>query len=347
MTEHQQKSSKIDIQKAWEHFLSNSYTSEDWRLIIASLKDDDDCRGFYEASDKEWMLSLDVKQLETETQRAAYRTQATEFLAEYEKNRRMRQPQRPARKRLRFRTVYITILLCMFMIPAVYYYLKPDQPQQEIQYIEITTSRGEIRTITLPDSSEVTINAHSALKYPSVFTGKERSVELKGEASFSITPNTDHPFVVKAGISTVTVFGTVFNVMAYQEDQYLMVSVLSGKVLVDVEEGQAVLRQNDQLKLDKVTGNFEKVNIDASKYIAWTDGKLYFYRTPIQEVVNMINRRYPQLNLELAEGKYPNLISGEHDNKSADAILTSVIYSTGMKYKKENNKIILYQAKQN
>jgi len=101
------------------------------------------------------------------------------------------------------------------------------------------------------------------------------------------------------------------------------------------------------VKLDRSTGNFEKLTIDAGKYLAWTDGTLYFHRTPIREVINTLNRYYPQANIELAEGEYSHLISGEHDNKRMEAVLTSIIYTTGLKYKKTGNKIILFQNHKN
>jgi hypothetical protein len=63
---------------------------------------------------------------------------------------------------------------------------------------------------------------------------------------------------------------------------------------------------------------------------------------PLHEVVNMLNRYYPETEIELAEGEYTNLISGEHDNASLDAVLTSIIYSTGLHCKKQGNKYTIY-----
>ena len=78
--------------------------------------------------------------------------------------------------------------------------------------------------------------------------------------------------------------------------------------------------------------------------MSWTEGTLYFHRTPIREVVNMLNRHYPQTDIELAEGDYSSiLISGKHYNKRLEAVLTSITYSTGLKYKKLGNRIIFYQ----
>jgi len=74
----------------------------------------------------------------------------------------------------------------------------------------------------------------------------------------------------------------------------------------------------------------------------WTNGALYFHRTPIQEVVNILNRHYPQVVIVLAEGEYSNLITGEYENvNSAEEMLKSILYITGLKCKKTGNKYTL------
>src|SRR3546814_10931585 len=57
---------------------------------------------------------------------------------------------------------------------------------------------GEYQLI-LPDGSRVWLNAASSIRFPTVFTGKEREVEITGEAYFEIEKNTNMPFVVKKG----------------------------------------------------------------------------------------------------------------------------------------------------
>src|SRR3546814_8119082 len=70
---------------------------------------------------------------------------------------------------------------------------------------------GEYQLI-LPDGSRVWLNAASSIRFPTVFTGKEREVEITGEAYFEIEKNTNMPFVVKKGNVEVQVLGTHFNV---------------------------------------------------------------------------------------------------------------------------------------
>lgn len=53
-----------------------------------------------------------------------------------------------------------------------------------VAYLNLTTPRGKDFLLVLADGTKVWINAESTLRYPVAFRGKERRVELKGEACF-------------------------------------------------------------------------------------------------------------------------------------------------------------------
>ena len=62
---------------------------------------------------------------------------------------------------------------------------------------KLETAKGEQYQVVLPDGSHVWLNAASSLKYPVVFSGKERLVELRGEAYFEVSHNKAMPFKEK------------------------------------------------------------------------------------------------------------------------------------------------------
>ena len=345
-----------DLREAWSRFLDNSYTCEDLSLILDSLKEDGEFREFYEASDRAWDMAISDMPSETEERKEAYRREAAQLLAEYENKQQLRMkpiacgdPFRVhSRKSGRIRKIFYAAAAAAIMlgvlIPAARHYLKPKTEQAAVvQYVEAVTHRGEIKTVVLHDNTKVTLNAESRIIYPAIFTGAERSVELSGEALFEVVSDPDKPFTVTTENMKISVLGTVFCVKEYANDGLVTVSVASGKVEVDLAGGKALLEKNQQVKMNKTTEDFEKWTIDVDKYLSWTDGTLYFHRTPLREVVNMLNRHYPQVEIELAEGEYPNLISGEHDNRRVEAVLTSIVYTTGLKCKIKGNKYTLYK----
>ncbi|MDR1668118.1 MAG: FecR domain-containing protein [Bacteroidales bacterium] len=338
------------LQNAWRRFLNNTYTDDDLSFILDSLEEDDNLRAFYLVSDETWQAAWAAGLLDTEPDREAFRRQAADMLTSrigMRKNRRLGLPLPPPARRRTGRTVWLAAACAAFALLAASVFLLPENPfqPQEVtaaHMIEVTTERGEIKTIYLPDSSKVSLNAGSSIRYPATFEVGIRQVELKGEALFEVKANPAQPFSVNAGKASIQVLGTVFDVSTYDEDHLLLVSVVSGKVAVNISGTQTFLNKNEQIRYNKMTGVAETSAVETEKYCLWTAKTLYFNRTPVHEVVNMLHRQYPQWDIELAEGNYTSLISGTHDNKRIEAVLTSIAYSTGLKWKKENNRFILY-----
>ena len=337
---------KKDLQEAWSRLADNTHTCEDLTLIFDSVNDPDHLPAFYEVWDRAGRETAMNQPPLTEEQKEAYRKKIAQIIAESGNNRRERTTRLPSRNISRFRKIWYAaaaVFMLGMLIPAAYIYIKSNIGQTEsfVQYAEVITQRGEIRTVLLPDQTEVTLNAESRLNYPTVFSN-ERSVELQGEALFDVTSDPARPFTVKTENMNIKVVGTVFNVKEYTEDLSSSVSVASGKVEVGLVGEKITLTQNQQVKMDKSTGNFEKMTIDAGNYLSWTSGTLYFQQTPIREVVNILNRHYPQVNIELAEGEYTNHISGKYkDVFTTEDILKSIVYITGLKCIKTENKYIL------
>ena len=345
---------RTELVEAWKRFVDDTYTIEDLALLLNSVERNELLREFREVSDSVWNEAIANKPLMTEDRREAYEKKVYQLLDEYERKR----IRIPSRRIVRFRKIWYAAaaaILLGLMIPAARLFVKPTTEQTEIaiHYIIEATGRGEIKTIVLPDQTKVTLNVESRLTYPDVFAD-ERTVELQGEAIFDVTPDSERPFTVATAGMNVKVLGTVFDVKAYPNDETLLVSVASGKVEVTTtaamghaplsQENPLYLEKNHQAKIDRATGDVEKLNIDAERYLSWTDGVLYFNKTPMKEIVNMLNRSYPRMVFELAEGEYPNLITGKFDTKEMAPMLGVFFKLFGIQNKKTGNKIILYNG---
>ena len=339
-----------DLIRAWKRYVNDSYTYDDVTLILDSIKDDDHLQEFTEVFNKVvWRRAMNDLP-PTPEEKELYRRKAAQLLAEYQKRQKIEQRRIFSRNNIiRFRKIwYAAAAAAIFLgilIPA-YLYMKPETEQvAAIQYVEESTQRGEIKTIVLPDDTKVTLNVGSRIIYPDNFTGDERPVELYGEALFNVTADPARPFTVKTENMSIKVTGTVFNVKEYADDLTASVSVASGKVEVGLADEKIKLLQNQQVKMVKATENFEKTTFDADKFLSWTEGTLYFYRTPIREVVNILNRQYPHVDINLVEGEYANEISGRHKKDvEIEDILRFIVYTTGLKCAKTGiNEYTLYK----
>ncbi|MDQ3842823.1 MAG: FecR family protein, partial [Bacteroidota bacterium] len=96
----------------------------------------------------------------------------------------------------------------------------------EALYNTLSTPRGGQYQVALPDGSQVWLNAASSIHFPAAFAGKERRVEITGEAYFEVAKNKDMLFIVSISGAEVQVLGTHFYVMAFKEEEAVKTTLL-------------------------------------------------------------------------------------------------------------------------
>lgn len=166
---------------------------------------------------------------------------------------------------------------------------------KEIQYNMLSNPRGSrVVGLTLADGSKVWLNAESSLRYPTAFAGKERKVEITGEAYFEVAHNPAMPFVVSKGGTTVRVLGTHFNINAYDDEHSLNVTLLEGSVSVGSVTGMhpKVIRPGQQAQVEK-SGDIELVNpVDLEEVMAWKNDLFSFKGAGIEGIMRQVSRWY-------------------------------------------------------
>ena len=171
----------------------------------------------------------------------------------------------------------------------------------KVLYNTVTVPRGsDVVHLQLADGSKVWLNAASSIRYPVVFTGNERRVNINGEAYFEITRLNAAagklPFIVSKDNLEVTVLGTHFNVNAYDNEDNMQVTLLEGKVRVKSEAGgqrfEKIIKPGEQamaLNNGKLT---VKNDVDVEQVMAWKNGKFVFDNTNIQLIMRQVERWY-------------------------------------------------------
>ncbi|MHC8366624.1 FecR family protein [Pseudomonas sp. ZT5P21] len=148
------------------------------------------------------------------------------------------------------------------------------------------------RLVTLSDGSQVELNLGTELTF-SNFKDQRRVTLDKGEAFFSVSHDTNHPFVVKAADGRIRVTGTQFNVWMY-EDQ-VRVNLVEGSVLVSSNDNLPGdgLRLEPSMQARYKQGDFtpqisQTYANDSS--LAWRHGKLVLDDLALTEALPLINR---------------------------------------------------------
>jgi len=170
------------------------------------------------------------------------------------------------------------------------------------QEMTASTPRGGIYNVTLPDGTKVMLNAESSLKFPSVFKGENRKVELRGEAYFEVAKDKLHPFVVQSEGQTVEVLGTHFNINSYRSNRYIKTTLLEGSVKVTGKDNELVLRPGEQSKL--TAGQLSMQFADVEEAVSWKNGYFRFNDENIVDVMQKIARWY---NIEVDYKDKPTL----------------------------------------
>lgn len=166
---------------------------------------------------------------------------------------------------------------------------------------------GERVAVTLPDGSDVQLNAGSMLRHrrgfallPGIAAGV-RSVRLDGEAFFDVDPG-ERPFEVEAGEARVTVLGTRFNVRARAGlGAPVRVAVAEGRVRVEASPTDGAVELEAGQSVRVVSGSNELVpeSIPVDRIASWRSGGLTVSEEPLASVVVELGTRFG-VNISLA-----------------------------------------------
>ncbi|SER87843.1 FecR family protein [Pedobacter rhizosphaerae] len=159
-----------------------------------------------------------------------------------------------------------------------------------IQYNTIETPNGGQYQVRLPDGTLVYLNAASSIKYPTLFAGKERKVEVVGEAYLEVAHNKNMPFKVTSAGQVIEVLGTQFNVSAYKDEGLMKTTLLQGSVKITSNGHSRLLVPGQQAQVDSreiIISN----DINPKEVIAWKDG-YFMFNENLKNIMNKIARWY-------------------------------------------------------
>lgn len=217
----------------------------------------------------------------------------------------------------------------------------------EVLYNTITTPKGGQYQLILTDGTKVWLNAASSIKFPVVFAGTERRVEMNGEAYFEVAPLSPKkgqrmPFKVNvAGKGEVEVLGTHFNINSYADEATINTTLLEGKVKMTsalnsqllAPGQQAQLNANGQISIDK--------NANVEEVIAWKNGKFIFENADIKSIMRQVEKWYDVeivFNGNITTEEFVGIISR---NVKISQIITMLEKTGAVKFKIEGRKIIV------
>lgn len=171
-------------------------------------------------------------------------------------------------------------------------YLKNNENSlAQVEYNTLEIPRGGEYVLELCDGTRVWLNSQTRLVYPTSFIGTERVVELEGEAYFQVASDKTNPFIVRIGENTIRVYGTSFNVSAYQDEEQV-VTLETGSVGLFVGENEYHLLPGDQASVYEKNGNVTMCKVNANAYCSWRNGTFIFEEERLEVILNRLARWY-------------------------------------------------------
>lgn len=202
--------------------------------------------------------------------------------------------------------------------------------------VSFETQIAQNETLTLPDNSEVILNAASKLKYNKKTWKDKRNLELDGEAFFKVSKG--KKFTVTTDIGTVQVLGTQFNVK--ERDNYFEVQCYEGLVSVTFKDETVKLPKGKVFRV--LNGSIQEVNDFNAENPSWMQAETSFEKIPLSQVIAEFERQY-DLNVSLKEVDASQLFTGTFTHKDKNIALQSITIPLKLSYRIEGNQVTVYK----
>jgi len=217
-----------------------------------------------------------------------------------------------------------------FLILALTAYLVYNQ-----QHVDLITSKGEHRLITLPDHSTVLLNAGSSLHYNTLLFPILRKVYFDGEGFFTVEKGNQFTVISEGG--TVQVLGTQFNVMS--RAHVYEVACLEGKVNVRNRRNTSEVLLTPGLQTSLSNDEVKQPYLVKDETISWKNGEFFFDSAPLSDVLNTLSLQY-NITVEIdVENPSTRHYTGYFTNHNLEESLKLICLPLGLEYKILNSTV--------
>jgi transmembrane sensor len=203
----------------------------------------------------------------------------------------------------------------------------------ETQY----ASNGKRTTFSLPDNSEVVLNAGSEIEYKNWNWNNHRELKLNGEAYFKVAKG--KKFEVETNLGKVTVLGTQFNVKARKNR--FDITCYEGRVKVNYKDKEIILTPGKSVTYE----NGKQLNaLVVNQKPEWLENKIAFNKENLSHILDEIQRQY---NVTISvETKYPDeLFTGKIPLDNLDVALQIIATTYNLEPKKIAKDKIIFEEK--
>ncbi len=254
---------------------------------------------------------------------------------------------RKKRKTRLFKVMKVAAAIALIAaLPWMGYRFADNWNSSRLACVCVSTPKGSISEVTLPDGSKVWLNANSRIEYTNDFGTDNRNVKLTGEACFDVKKNKRLPFCVNSKSASLKVLGTKFTFRDYPEDNCMTVQLIRGHVdIMSSKTGRHMeMLKDEKMTINKTTGSMDKRKTDASKSDSWIHGELFFDEMPMEQIAKVLERTY-NVRIEVAPQMRNKAfyLSFNSAGQTISDVLKTMAETNRMKFRKtEDGRYIIY-----
>ena len=214
--------------------------------------------------------------------------------------------------------------------------LPPDEllAGESVVYERVVIPVGYTCSVSLPDGSAVVLNAGSELRFPGCFCDSVREVELKGEGYFEVA-HSGCPFIVRAGETKVTVYGTRFNLFYSDRLTVTEAVLVEGSIGLMAGGKETKIRPNQRIRYDSGEAQLQVEEVDADDYIQWLTNNFKYRGARLDRIAFDLAAWYG-VEIEVAPEIAVEVYSLEFGKElSLDEVVWALRKITGRTVKKE------------
>ena len=123
-----------------------------------------------------------------------------------------------------------------------------------------------------------------------MFDEEKRDVHVSGEAYFEVKKEEKRPFYVVVDGMRIRVYGTSFNVNDYEDEKDSKTTLASGKIEIDMNGRQTVLKPGQQAVIK--AGRVDVKEVDVEVYTTWMKENFRFQSETMEEILKKLARWY-------------------------------------------------------
>lgn len=236
---------------------------------------------------------------------------------------------------------YAACIAGIIIISSGFYFLKNSY--KEIVFIRVETGLRQKKELRLEDGTRIVLAPQSSVSYPEHFQADKRVVELEGEAYFEVSKNPHRPFLVRTASLDVKVLGTHFDVNSYKGDNITTVSLLKGKVAVNIvgDGDDYLLKPSEQLIFNRSSRQVYQHNLDSASAIGWMDNTLVFRNERFAEAAGKISKFYGIKIIMADQATEDTRLYGSFKNETLKEVMETIKATGNIDYRIEENKMYL------